>query len=80
MEISATWEPETYATASIIVPLAQRLHLESDGWSPSTPPGGVRGNVFYLTALNQETVKAQAAQIKDAIVLVDRGSLMPWDR
>lgn len=75
-EISATWEPETYATASIVVPHVQRLHLESDGWSPSTPPGGVRGNVYYLTALNQETVKAQAAQIKDAIVLVDRNSLI----
>ncbi len=47
-EISATWEPETYATASIIEPHVQRLHLESDGWSPSTPAGGVRGNVLYL--------------------------------
>lgn len=74
-EISATWEPETYATASIIEPHVQRLHLESDGWSPSTPAGGVRGNVLYLTVLNEQTVKAAADHIKDAIVLVDRNAL-----
>ena len=70
-EISATWEPEVWATASILKPHQQRLHLQADGWSPSTPPGGVRGSVFYLTAFNEETVKANAAEIKNAIVLVD---------
>lgn len=74
-EIAATWEPETFATASILAPHVQRLHLESDGWSPSTPPGGVRGKVFYLNALTEDAVKAQAAQIKDSIVLVDGESL-----
>lgn len=75
-EITATWEPAIYATASIIAPHEQRLHLESDGWSPSTPPGGVRGNVYHLTALTEEGVKAQTAQIKGAIVLIDRDSLV----
>jgi len=74
-EIASTWEPETNAVARILVPHEQRLHLEADGWSPSTPRGGVRGRVFYLSALKADTIKEQAAQFKNAIVLVDRDSM-----
>jgi carboxypeptidase Q len=74
-EMPATWEPETVATARMIVPHEQRLHLESEGWSPSTPLGGVRGNVFLLKTLTAETVKAEAEKIKGSIVLVDASSL-----
>lgn len=74
-EIPATWEPETLATASIVAPHAQRLHLESEGWSPSTPVGGVHGKVFYLDALTPEAVTAAAASIKGSVVLVDEESL-----
>jgi carboxypeptidase Q len=77
--IAATWEPETLATARIVFPHEQRLHLESEGWSPSTPPGGVRGNVFYLKMLTPEGVKADAAKIKGAIVLLDGPSLFGGD-
>lgn len=73
--IPATWEPETLATARMILPHEQRLHLESEGWSPSTPPGGVRGNVYYLADLTVDGVKTHAAQIKGAIVLVDGDSI-----
>jgi len=74
-EIAAAWEPATWATGRILLPHEQRLHLESDGWSPSTPPGGVRGQVYYLPALDEESVKSHARQVKDAIVLIDRASL-----
>lgn len=74
--INATWEPETYATASILLPHKQRLHLESDGWSPSTPPGGVRGSIFYLKSYTPDGVKADAAQIRNSVVLVDRSSIL----
>jgi hypothetical protein len=74
-EIPATWEPETDATARILAPHEQRLHLESEGWSPSTPSGGVRGSVYYLSSLTMDAVKAQASSIKDAVVLVDSASL-----
>lgn len=70
-EINAAWEPEVWATASILKPHEQRLHLEADGWSPSTPPGGVRGNAYYLPVISEDAIKANAAQIKDAVVLVD---------
>jgi carboxypeptidase Q len=75
-EIPATWEPETLATARMLKPHEQRLHLESEGWSPSTPEGGVRGAVYQLKELNPEAVKADAAHIKDAIVLIDGQALL----
>ena len=73
--IPATWEPETLATARMILPHEQRLHLESEGWSPSTPTGGVRGAVFYLDDLSVESVRSHAAAIHGAIVLVDGESV-----
>lgn len=74
-EINATWEPEAWATGQFIEPHEQRLHLESDGWSPSTPTGGVRGNVVHLASFKPEDMKAAAAQMKDTIVLVDREAI-----
>jgi hypothetical protein len=74
-EISNTWEPEVWATGRILSPREMRLHLESDGWSTSTPKGGVKGNVYHLKALSADGVKAEAAQIKGSIVLLDRDSL-----
>jgi hypothetical protein len=73
-EISSSWEPEKWATGRILEPHEQRLHLEADGWSPSTPPGGMRGNVYHLSSFTPEGVKAEAAGIKDAIVLIDEDS------
>ena len=70
-EINATWEPEVWATASFIKPHEQRLHLQADGWSPSTPKDGVRGNVFYLAKFTEDAIRENAAQIKGAIVLID---------
>lgn len=70
-EINDAWEPQVWATASILSPHPQRLHLEADGWSPSTPPGGVRGTVYYLGKFTEDAIKANAAQVKDAVVLID---------
>lgn len=69
--IPATWEPEGPVTAEMIAPHEQALHLVSEGWSPSTPEGGVRGEVFYLDDVTPEGIKANAAKIKGRIVLVD---------
>jgi carboxypeptidase Q len=74
-EIADTWEPQVWATASFLKPHVQRLHLQADGWSPSTPPGGVRGYVFYLPALSQDAIQSNADKIKSAVVLVDDGTL-----
>ena len=73
-EITAAWEPEVWATGEILTPHRQRLHLEADGWSVSTPEGGVKGKVYHLKELSPEGAKAEAADIKDAVVLVDEDS------
>jgi hypothetical protein len=74
-ELPAAWEPETVATGRILLPHEQRLHVESEGWSPSTPAGGVRGKVFWLKALSPEEIKANAAAMTGAIVLIDEEAL-----
>jgi hypothetical protein len=74
-EMAATWEPETLATAHMIKPHFQRLHLESEGWSPSTPEGGVRGSIYYLNEATTDSVKANTSHIKDTVVLIDGQSI-----
>ena len=73
--IAASWEPAEFASGHILAPHQQRLHLESEGWSPSTPEQGVRGDIYYLAnAGTDEVVKAQADKIKGKIVLIDEAS------
>jgi hypothetical protein len=74
-EIPATWEPDTWATAEILAPHRQRLHMESDGWSISTPPGGVRGNVYHVKKFTAEGITEEAAQINGAVALLDEDSI-----
>jgi len=71
----ATWEPETPATGRILTPRVQNLHIYSLGWSPSTPDGGVKGNVVYLEHLTEEGIDAQKDKLAGNIVLVDEKSL-----
>lgn len=78
-DIPSTWEPEKWASGRILAPHEQRLHLESDGWSPSTPNGGVRGNVYHLKQFTPDGVKSETAQIKGTIVLIDRDSMPKGD-
>ena len=73
--IPATWGPETVGAGRIVEPREQRLHLESEGWSPSTPESGVRGPVFHLPNENSaEAIQADAVKIKGSIVLIDADS------
>lgn len=73
--IPATWEPDIPATGNIVTPVDHTLHIVSLGWSPSTPPGGVTGNVVYLRALSATNIDEQKAELTGAIVLFDDASL-----
>lgn len=73
--IPATWEPETPATGRITAPRTQQLHIYSLGWSPSTPVGGVKGNIVYLEHLTNDGIEAQQTTLSGTIVLVDDTSL-----
>jgi carboxypeptidase Q len=60
-----------WAKGEMTSPMERPLHLASLGWSPSTPQGGVQGDVVVIGDLSPDSITAQAAQIKDHIVLFD---------
>ena len=71
----ALWEPEVAATGKILEPRLQTLHIYSLGWSPSTPEGGIKGNVVYVPQLTTEALDAQKDKLRGNIILFDMDSL-----
>jgi len=59
------------ARGEILGPTPRALHVESLGWTPSTPPGGIRGDVVLIADLDMAKLKAQSDQIKGKIVMLD---------
>lgn len=64
------WE-RGYARGRILAPVERHLFIESLGWAPSTPTGGVRGELVRLGDVDNERIKAQADRFKGRIVLFD---------
>ncbi len=60
------------ASGDMLAPQARRLFVESIGWSPSTPAGGVAGEVVIVSDIAQDALKAHAADFKGRIILMDR--------
>ena len=56
---------------TIVSPTSRPLHIESLGWSPSTPPGGIKGEVFVVTDIHTDKLKEQASQMKGKVVFID---------
>jgi carboxypeptidase Q len=73
--LKSAWEPDGPATGRIVSPRVQTLHIYSLGWSPSTPEGGVKGNVVYLKNLTTEGIDAQKNSLAGSLVLIDRDTL-----
>ena len=63
------------ARGQLLTPASRALHLESLGWSPSTPAGGVKGEVLIVDDVAPEALKALRPRMKDKIVIVDVGKL-----
>ena len=61
---------------TLLTPIARILHVESLGWSPSTPAGGVKGEVVVVDDVTPETLKAQAEKFKGKIVFLDLGKML----
>lgn len=68
------------ARARIVAPAARPLRVGSVGWGPSTPPGGVRGDLILISDVSPATLRAQSAQLKNRIVLVDLEKALPRDQ
>jgi hypothetical protein len=59
------------AHGELLAPVTRPLHLESLGWSASTPPGGVKGEVIIVDEVAPEHIKELAPKLKDKIVFYD---------
>ncbi len=60
-----------WARAEMLTPYPRRLSLESLGWSPSTPPGGIKGGLVVIDDVSADYIKNKAGQIRGHIVLLD---------
>lgn len=59
------------ARGRLLAPVERVLHVESLGWSPSTPAGGVRGDVVVVGDVTPAGIKSRAAEIKGRVVMLD---------
>lgn len=60
-----------WADSYMYSPLHRRLHIESVSWTPSTPVGGVKGEVVIVSDLSESALRSSSAALKDHIVLID---------
>lgn len=60
-----------WAHAEMVAPYARRLSLESLGWSPSTPAGGIKGELIVIDDISADSIKGKAGQIRGHIALLD---------
>lgn len=74
-QMESTWQRATEGRGRIVAPVERRLNVESLGWSPSTPAGGVRGDVLLVSDITPEAIRSQAARIKGKVVMLDVGRL-----
>lgn len=71
----ALWEPEVPAVGEMIAPRKQQLHIFSAPWMPSTPEGGITGEVVYLqNFLPAEKLAGMKDKLAGKIVLMDKQS------
>jgi carboxypeptidase Q len=68
------WE-RGQARGRIVSPLDRTIHIESLGWAPSTPAGGVRGEVVLIGDINPEKIKAQGDKIKGRVLMLDLNAI-----
>jgi len=73
------WERTTSSRARMIAPLDRPIVLHSLGWTPSTPAGGVKGEVVLLKDLDPEKIKANT-NLKGKILLFDPASVFAEGR
>src|SRR5882757_2794218 len=72
--IPAGWQRKA-ASGAMVSPLSRPLSIASLGWSPSTPAGGVRGNVVVVSDVSKEKLK-DADQFRGKIVLLDASKVL----
>ncbi len=70
LTLQHTWKRGT-GSGRILSPEVRPLHLEALGWSPSTPAGGIKGDIFILDDVAPENIEKHQADIRDHVVLLN---------
>lgn len=60
-----------WAESYMYSPVQRKLHLETVSWTPSTPRGGVKGEVVVVSDISETALRASASAIQGRIVLFD---------
>lgn len=71
--IPAGWQRGS-ASGMLVAPLARPLNVASMGWSPSTPPGGVQGQVVVVSDVSPDKLK-DTSPFRGKIVLLDASKI-----
>ncbi|MBI3477247.1 MAG: M20/M25/M40 family metallo-hydrolase [Acidobacteria bacterium] len=71
--IPAGWQRGT-ASGAMISPMSRPLSIASLGWSPSTPAGGVKGNILVVSDVSAEKLK-ETEQYRGKILLIDTSKI-----
>lgn len=69
-ELDAGWQ-RGRARGRLVAPVERALRVESLGWSPSTPAGGVRGEVVSVGDVSPEAIKRDGARLRGRVVMLD---------
>ncbi|MCU1227486.1 MAG: putative Peptidase [Acidobacteria bacterium] len=69
VRISRGWTRGT-ASAHIVAPLQQTLHLTPFGWTSPTPPGGIRADVVPVSDLAVDSIRGRAKELEGRVVLL----------
>ncbi|MFN2482120.1 MAG: M20/M25/M40 family metallo-hydrolase [Pyrinomonadaceae bacterium] len=72
--LESTWTRGA-ARGRILSPVERTLHVESLGWAPSTPAGGVRGEVVRVGDLTERNLRAMKDKLRGRVVMIDTRSL-----
>lgn len=64
------WE-RGWANGRIVEPITRHLTIQSVGWSPATPPGGINAPVVIATDLSPEGIRRRAGEFSGKVVMVD---------
>jgi hypothetical protein len=67
--IADGWQRE-HAAGRIVAPVEQPLHLAALGWTPSTPDGGIVGDVVSIDRLAPDRITASPSRVAGRIVLL----------
>jgi carboxypeptidase Q len=58
------------ADAEVITPIHHKLHVDAMGWTGSTPPGGVEGEIVPVNVLDLDREMKDVARLKGKIALI----------